>query len=218
MQLRPFGPGRAPRSPPSPSPSPASSLHPQSTAGAMSFSLLRRRTAQAALGQQRAAAYSTPSSPTLRQGPHQTESSTAASDYKVAHPKRRPPPLPVIDPPQWSAQQAVDNILYNSESPPSSSPGRAGQQLTRDCARLHYANPQLLLLPSSPSPATPSTASCRTSPESCRACPASSPPAASTLTRSSCAPPRSRTSRACASSSADRTASSSRRGGSSRTW
>ncbi|TNY23071.1 small subunit of acetolactate synthase-domain-containing protein [Rhodotorula diobovata] len=81
----------------------------------MSFSLLRRRTAQAALGQQRAAAYSTPSSPTLRQGPHQTESSTAASDYKVAHPKRRPPPLPVIDPPQWSAQQAVDNILYNSE-------------------------------------------------------------------------------------------------------
>ncbi|BGP41736.1 acetolactate synthase, regulatory subunit [Rhodotorula kratochvilovae] len=75
----------------------------------MSFTLLRRRTAQA-LGQR---AYSAPSAPAHKQ-PHSTNSSTAASDYKVAHPKRRPPPLPVIDPPQWSAQEAVDNILYNS--------------------------------------------------------------------------------------------------------
>ncbi|BGP49897.1 acetolactate synthase, regulatory subunit [Rhodotorula kratochvilovae] len=67
----------------------------------MSFTLLRRRTAQA-LGQR---AYSAPSAPAHKQ-PHSTNSSTAASDYKVAHPKRRPPPLPVIDPPQWSAQEA----------------------------------------------------------------------------------------------------------------
>ncbi|GAA5838708.1 hypothetical protein JCM8208_007812 [Rhodotorula glutinis] len=87
----------------------------------MSFTLLRRRTAQALGQQQHRAAYSTPSSPALAQGPHKTESSTAASDYKVAHPKRRPPPLPVIDPPQWSAQQAVDNILYNTP-PPSLQP------------------------------------------------------------------------------------------------
>jgi len=49
-------------------------------------------------------------------GPHQTASSTWAQEYKLSHPKRRPPPLPSIDPPQWSAQEAVNNILYNSES------------------------------------------------------------------------------------------------------
>ena len=85
------------------------------------------------------------------------------------------------------------------------------------CADDQHDHTQLLPPPSSPSPATPSTASSRTSPVSCRACPASSPPAASTSTRSSCAPPRSRTCRACASSCVARTASLSRRGGSSRT-
>lgn len=101
----------------------------------MSFTLLRRRTAQALGQQQHRAAYSTPSAPALAQGPHKTESSTAASDYKVAHPKRRPPPLPVIDPPQWSAQQAVDNILYNSESPLSSSSSLISLSLRQGAVR-----------------------------------------------------------------------------------
>ncbi|GAA6002564.1 acetolactate synthase regulatory subunit [Rhodotorula paludigena] len=80
----------------------------------MSFSLLRRRAAQATR------LYSTPSSPAFKQ-PHTTESSTSAAEYKLAHPKRRPPPLPSIDPPQWSAQEAVNNIVYNTP-PPSLQP------------------------------------------------------------------------------------------------
>ncbi|EGG05198.1 uncharacterized protein MELLADRAFT_88275 [Melampsora larici-populina 98AG31] len=48
-------------------------------------------------------------------------SSTSALDFKLAHPRRRPPPLPVIDPPRWSAEQAVTNILYNTP-PPSVEP------------------------------------------------------------------------------------------------
>ncbi|GAA5842493.1 hypothetical protein JCM3766R1_002605 [Sporobolomyces carnicolor] len=78
----------------------------------MSFNVLRTpatRSATASL----ARAYS--------QGPHQTASSTWAQEYKLSHPKRRPPPLPSIDPPQWSAQEAVNNILYNTP-PPSLQP------------------------------------------------------------------------------------------------
>ncbi|KAH9814372.1 small subunit of acetolactate synthase-domain-containing protein [Melampsora americana] len=48
-------------------------------------------------------------------------SSTSALDFKLSHPRRRPPPLPVIDPPSWSAEQAVTNILYNTP-PPSVEP------------------------------------------------------------------------------------------------
>ncbi|GAA5921045.1 hypothetical protein JCM21900_003406 [Sporobolomyces salmonicolor] len=80
----------------------------------MSFSLLRR---QAALSKR---FYSTPTS-SVHKAPHQTASSTSAQEYKLAHPKRRPPPLPSIDPPQWSAQEAVNNILYNTP-PPSLQP------------------------------------------------------------------------------------------------
>lgn len=58
--------------------------------------------------------YSTPSIPHPPKG---TDSSTSASDYKLAHPStKRVPTLPTIDPPRWSAEQAVNNILYNSES------------------------------------------------------------------------------------------------------
>lgn len=64
--------------------------------------------------------YSTPSTPAAAaqqtpKAPKGTDSSTSASDYKLAHPRRRPPALPTIDPPRWSAEEAVNNILYNSE-------------------------------------------------------------------------------------------------------
>ncbi|MBW0487289.1 hypothetical protein O181_027004 [Austropuccinia psidii MF-1] len=49
--------------------------------------------------------------------PPRPNSATSALDYKLSRPKSRPPPLPVIDPPSWSAEQAVTNILYNTPSP-----------------------------------------------------------------------------------------------------
>ncbi|PLW20185.1 hypothetical protein PCANC_09844 [Puccinia coronata f. sp. avenae] len=49
-----------------------------------------------------------------------TPSATSALDYKLSHPRKRPP-LPSIDPPNWSAEQAVTNILYNTP-PPSAQP------------------------------------------------------------------------------------------------
>ncbi|KAM0790051.1 hypothetical protein ACM66B_005379 [Microbotryomycetes sp. NB124-2] len=76
------------------------------------------------------AAYSTPSTPAQATGtnsskagqqPFVAASSTSAQEYKLAHPKRRAPPLPTIDPPKWSAEQAVNNILYNTP-PPSLQP------------------------------------------------------------------------------------------------
>ncbi|OAV87302.1 hypothetical protein PTTG_04976 [Puccinia triticina 1-1 BBBD Race 1] len=47
-------------------------------------------------------------------------SATSALDYKLSHPRKRAP-LPAIDPPSWSAEQAVTNILYNTP-PPSTQP------------------------------------------------------------------------------------------------
>ncbi|CAH7666631.1 small subunit of acetolactate synthase-domain-containing protein [Phakopsora pachyrhizi] len=47
------------------------------------------------------------------------QSATSALDYKLSHPRKRPPPLPSIDPPSWSAEQAVTNILYNTPPPPN---------------------------------------------------------------------------------------------------
>ncbi|SDA01369.1 BZ3500_MvSof-1268-A1-R1_Chr10-1g02606 [Microbotryum saponariae] len=80
----------------------------------MSFALRRLRglasSSSSSLG--RTAAYSTPSS--SKNAPN---SSTSAADYKLAHPRRRPPALPTIDPPRWSAEQAVNNILYNTPPP-----------------------------------------------------------------------------------------------------
>jgi acetolactate synthase-1/3 small subunit len=43
--------------------------------------------------------------------PKGTDSSTSALDYKISHPQQRPPRLPRIDPPRWSAEEAVTNIL-----------------------------------------------------------------------------------------------------------
>lgn len=42
------------------------------------------------------------------------QSSTSAVEYKLSHRHLRPPPLPTIDPPSWSAEEAVTNILYNT--------------------------------------------------------------------------------------------------------
>lgn len=50
-------------------------------------------------------------------------SSTSAIAYKAVH-RRRPPPLPTIDPPSWSAAEAVTNILYNTPDPPRTPPKR----------------------------------------------------------------------------------------------
>jgi ACT domain len=50
-------------------------------------------------------------------------SSTSAIAYKASH-RRRPPPLPTIDPPSWSAAEAVTNILYNTPDPPRTPPKR----------------------------------------------------------------------------------------------
>lgn len=49
-----------------------------------------------------------------------TPSATSALDYKLSHPRKRHP-LPSIEPPSWSAEQAVTNILYNTP-PPSNQP------------------------------------------------------------------------------------------------
>ena len=42
--------------------------------------------------------------------PKGLEDSTSALSYKLTH-RARPPALPVIDPPRWSAEEAVTNIL-----------------------------------------------------------------------------------------------------------
>ncbi|KAK4051691.1 acetolactate synthase, regulatory subunit [Microbotryomycetes sp. JL221] len=89
-------------------------------------SLITRRTHRSLLTclkqqQPQAQPYSTPSSPAQAKGPFVADSSTSAQDYKLAHPKRKAPPLPTIDPPKWSAEQAVNNILYNTP-PPSLQP------------------------------------------------------------------------------------------------
>ncbi|BGP33699.1 acetolactate synthase, regulatory subunit [Rhodotorula toruloides] len=65
-------------------------------------------------------AQSTPTKPVNKQ-PHETASSTAAAEYKWSHPRARPPPLPSIEPPTWSPEEAVSNILYNTP-PPSLQP------------------------------------------------------------------------------------------------
>ncbi|POY70033.1 hypothetical protein BMF94_6970 [Rhodotorula taiwanensis] len=85
----------------------------------MSFSMFGRRAASTA-GQPAKRFISTPSAP-ARKRAHEVSSSTIASDFKLAHPKRRPPQLPVIDPPKWSAEQAVHSIIYNTP-PPSHQP------------------------------------------------------------------------------------------------
>ncbi|BGP09708.1 acetolactate synthase, regulatory subunit [Rhodotorula toruloides] len=50
-------------------------------------------------------AQSAPTRPVNKQ-PHETASSTAAAEYKWSHPRARPPPLPSIEPPTWSPEEA----------------------------------------------------------------------------------------------------------------
>src|SRR3954468_8895779 len=50
--------------------------------------------------------------------------STSAIEYKLTHPRRKPPPLPKIDIPAPSAEEAVTNILYNTPAPSPSPPKR----------------------------------------------------------------------------------------------
>ncbi|KAG9288681.1 hypothetical protein G9A89_004300 [Geosiphon pyriformis] len=50
--------------------------------------------------------------------PHlHTESATSAITYKLKHPRQKPPPLPQINTPTPSAEEAVTNILYNTPGP-----------------------------------------------------------------------------------------------------
>jgi len=49
------------------------------------------------------------------------DSATSALDYKLSHPHSKPAKLPTIEPPRWSAEEAVSNILYNTP-PPSQQP------------------------------------------------------------------------------------------------
>ena len=71
----------------------------------MSLPILRHRAATRIATASRA--YSSPSAPASAA----KNSSSAAADYKLAHPKRQIPRLPTIDPPKWSASEAVSNIL-----------------------------------------------------------------------------------------------------------
>lgn len=48
--------------------------------------------------------------------PKPIDDSTSALDFKLSHPRPRPPPLPKIDPPRWSAEEAVTNILWAARS------------------------------------------------------------------------------------------------------
>ena len=50
-------------------------------------------------------------------------SSTSAIAYKALH-RKRPPHLPTITPPAWSAEEAVNNIIYNTPSTPTLPPKR----------------------------------------------------------------------------------------------
>lgn len=61
--------------------------------------------------------YSTPTAAVAQVVPKSVDSSTSASDYKLAHPRRRPPALPTTEPAAWTAEQAVTSIIYNSAHP-----------------------------------------------------------------------------------------------------
>ncbi|CAG8623475.1 8901_t:CDS:10 [Acaulospora morrowiae] len=52
------------------------------------------------------------------------KSSTSAIEYKLTHPRAKVHPLPVIDVPTPSAEEAVTNILYNTPAPPPTPPQR----------------------------------------------------------------------------------------------
>jgi acetolactate synthase-1/3 small subunit len=80
----------------------ATLLHAQ-RAAALSTSTALRNSSGSSAGSNSGNAPPTP--------PKGTDSSTSALDYKLNHPRPRPPSLPEIDPPKWSAEYAVTNIL-----------------------------------------------------------------------------------------------------------
>ncbi|RIB22857.1 Ilv6 regulatory subunit of acetolacetate synthase [Gigaspora rosea] len=53
-----------------------------------------------------------------------TKSSTSAIEFKLTHPRKKFPPLPVFEPITPSAEQAVSNILYNTPATFPSPPKR----------------------------------------------------------------------------------------------
>ncbi|KAK4703220.1 acetolactate synthase I/III small subunit, partial [Phenoliferia sp. Uapishka_3] len=88
----------------------------------MSANLLRRGASLRPSAVPASRLYSTPSAPVnALKTPSDQASSTSAADYKLAHPRKRPPALPTIDPPRWTSEEAVNNILYNTP-PPSLQP------------------------------------------------------------------------------------------------
>ncbi|CAG8512196.1 15439_t:CDS:2 [Dentiscutata erythropus] len=52
------------------------------------------------------------------------KSSTSAIEFKLTHPRKKAPPLPVFEPITPSAEEAVTNILYNTPAPYPSPPKR----------------------------------------------------------------------------------------------
>ncbi|KAL8287267.1 hypothetical protein RQP46_003719 [Phenoliferia psychrophenolica] len=88
----------------------------------MSATLLRRAASLRPSAIPGSRLYSAPTAPAnAPKAPKEMESSTSAADYKLAHPRTRPPALPTIDPPRWTSEEAVNNILYNTP-PPSLQP------------------------------------------------------------------------------------------------
>jgi acetolactate synthase-1/3 small subunit len=59
---------------------------------------------------------------TVRYGSSNSHSSTSAIAYKAI--RRRQAPLPIDQPPAWSAQAAVSNILYETPTPSAAVPKR----------------------------------------------------------------------------------------------
>lgn len=76
-----------------------------------------------------------PTPPKVPAPPKPIDDSTSALDFKLSHPRPRPPPLPKIDPPRWSAEEAVTNILcvWSNTSP-------LGQGLQLTTTQIHRYN------------------------------------------------------------------------------
>ena len=136
--------------------------------------------------------------------PKPVDDSTSALEYKRTH-RHKPPPLPVMDVPRRSAEEAVTNILYNTP-PPSLQPFKKHDLLSS----LIQSTEKLMTIFSSLFPGTSLTASSRMNLACSHACRASSLDAGSTLIHSSSAVPKYAISAECVSFSADKTASSSR--------
>jgi len=97
---------------------PASSMLRQGLAARRAFTTSSKWLQSSSSSSSSSSGSAPPKTPTPPKG---VNSSTSALDYKLTHPRPRPPSLPNIDPPKWSAEYAVTNILYNTP-PPSTQP------------------------------------------------------------------------------------------------